>query len=139
MDDPIKALMNQLNPGIDAQAFLSRWVQQYVTLVTAIIDRKMQWANLDTLIRSGLDTVLSEPEFDRVGLSQDDKDRLMRAWYEPEPWPDTREGLERLKKKGYILATMSNASNRMQEKIAEKYPQTIGFSFPINNRRAENQ
>ena len=71
--------MNQLNSGIDAQAFLSRWVQQ----------------------------------------SEDDKGRLMRAWYEPEPWPDTREGLERLKNKGYILATMSNASIRMQKIISE--------------------
>jgi len=71
------------------------------------LDRARQdpaWRDLDTLQRETLDGVLAAR-----GLSPPaaDRDTLVRGWRQLRPWPDTRDGLGRLRR-GHITATLSN-------------------------------
>jgi 2-haloacid dehalogenase len=44
-----------------------------------------------------------------TGLSEEETDHLNRAWHRLDPWPDSVEGLTRLKSK-YIIGTLSNGN-----------------------------
>ena len=71
------------------------------------LDRARQdpaWRDLDTLQHETLDGVLA-----RHGLSLPaaGRDTLVRGWRQLRPWPDTRDGLDRLRRR-HITATLSN-------------------------------
>lgn len=63
-----------------------------------------QWQNLDVLQARTLADVLARH---RVTLPADEQARLVRAWRELPPWPDSRSGLAALRKR-FITATLSN-------------------------------
>src|SRR5215475_13371519 len=62
------------------------------------------WRDLDTLQRGTLDTVLAGRG---LALPAADRDALVRGWRQLRPWPDTRDGLARLRRR-QITATLSN-------------------------------
>jgi 2-haloacid dehalogenase len=63
-----------------------------------------EWVTLDVLHREALDDVLAE-----LGLALDgpERDTLTHAWHRLDPWPDTVEGLTRLKRR-WVIAPCSN-------------------------------
>jgi len=123
LNGTIKKGITGLDATIDGVLFARRWREQYSQLLDAFQDGKIPWLDLDTLMRRGLEEVL--PEFNLADAPSETKDKLIDAWYHPEPWPDTKNALERLRKKGYTMATMSNATLTMQREIAK----TIGIDF----------
>ena len=62
---------------------------------------------LDDLHRESLLELLSE--FDIEVLSEAEIDHFNRAWHRLRPWPDSVEGLNRMKRK-FILGTLSNGN-----------------------------
>jgi 2-haloacid dehalogenase len=62
------------------------------------------WRDLDSLQRGTLDTVLAGRG---LVLPAADGDTLVRGWRQLRPWPDTRDGLARLRRR-HITATLSN-------------------------------
>jgi 2-haloacid dehalogenase len=70
---------------------------------------------LDVLHREGLDEALAAvgagggAEADLAGLGPDDRDELSLAWHRLPPWPDTVEGLTRLRRLGPV-APCSNGN-----------------------------
>jgi 2-haloacid dehalogenase len=62
------------------------------------------WRDLDAIHRDTLDGVLARHS---VSLPAADQETLVRGWRRLRPWPDSREGLERLRR-GHITATLSN-------------------------------
>ncbi len=62
------------------------------------------WRDLDSLQRITLDEVLAGSNVD---LSAADRESLVRGWRQLRPWPDSRDGLERLRRK-FVTATLSN-------------------------------
>jgi len=54
-----------------------------------------------------LDRLLKE--FGIAGLSEEEKDHWNRVWHRLKPWPDSVEGLTRLKRK-YVIAPLSNGN-----------------------------
>lgn len=62
------------------------------------------WRDLDSLQRETLTGVLSRRG---VGLSAADREGLVNGWRQLRPWPDSREGLDRLRR-GHVTATLSN-------------------------------
>jgi 2-haloacid dehalogenase len=62
------------------------------------------WRDLDSLQRSTLDEVLARRN---VELSAADRDSLVLGWRQLRPWPDSRDGLDRLRRK-FVTATLSN-------------------------------
>jgi len=71
------------------------------------LDRVRQdaaWRDLDAVHRETLDDVLARHG---VSLSGADREALVRGWRQLRPWPDSRAGLERLRR-GHVTATLSN-------------------------------
>lgn len=62
------------------------------------------WRDLDSLQRETLDSVLAGHG---IQLSATETKSLVRGWRQLRPWPDSREGLERLRRR-HITATLSN-------------------------------
>ena len=63
-----------------------------------------EWRDLDSLQRETLAAVLARHAIDLPAGSQE---ALVRGWRQLQPWPDTRAGLDRLRR-GHITATLSN-------------------------------
>jgi 2-haloacid dehalogenase len=73
------------------------WRGQYQPQLETVRSGARPWTTLDVLHREALD-----------GLVQvDDPDELTRVWHALDPWPDTVEGLSRLKRR-YVIAPCSN-------------------------------
>ncbi len=71
------------------------------------LDRARQdaaWRDLDSLQRETLSDVLARHG---VALPDADAETLVGGWRQLRPWPDSREGLDRLRRK-YVTATLSN-------------------------------
>ena len=62
------------------------------------------WRDLDAVHRDTLDECL---ERRATPLPGEHRDTLVRGWRQLRPWPDSRDGLERLRA-GYVTATLSN-------------------------------
>src|SRR5215472_1286049 len=62
------------------------------------------WRDLDAVHRDTLDGALARHN---VCLPAADREALVRGWRQLRPWPDSREGLDRLRRK-HVTATLSN-------------------------------
>jgi len=63
------------------------------------------WRDLDSLQRETLTGVLSRRG---IRLPAADRESLVRGWRQLRPWPDSRDGLDRLRRH-HVTATLSNA------------------------------
>ena len=68
---------------------------------------ELPWTKLDQLHRMTLDTLI--PRFGLESLSEAERDELNRAWHQLPPWPDTVEGLTRLRRR-FVITTLSNGN-----------------------------
>jgi 2-haloacid dehalogenase len=93
-----------LLPGVDAGAFASQWRERYLPSMAEVREGRREWAYLDTLHRESLDDLL-----ERNGPDPDDgiRRRLVRAWHRLPAWPDSVDGLARLREQ-YTVAALSN-------------------------------
>ncbi|HTZ22500.1 MAG TPA: haloacid dehalogenase type II [Streptosporangiaceae bacterium] len=62
------------------------------------------WRDLDAVQRDTLDDCL---ERHATSLTGEQREALVRGWRRLRPWPDSRDGLERLRSR-YLTATLSN-------------------------------
>jgi 2-haloacid dehalogenase len=87
------------------ETFADDWRAQYQPQLETVRSGRRPWVDLDVLHRIGLDIVLSD-----VAHFVPDRFRttLVRAWHRLDPWPDTVEGLTRLKAT-HIIGPCSNA------------------------------
>ena len=86
------------------EAFADAWRAEYQPQLETVRDGSRPWVNLDVLHRIGLDKVLGDLEVD---LDEPARAMLVKAWHALDPWPDTVEGLTRLKQR-HIIAPCSN-------------------------------
>lgn len=91
----------------DWTAFADAWRQRYQPAMEEIRGGRRPFTKLDDLHRENLVEVLSE--FEVQGLDCEAIDHLNRAWHRLDPWPDSVEGLQRLKR-DYILGSLSNGN-----------------------------
>ena len=92
---------------VDWAKFADAWRGQYRPNMQRVMNHELPWTNLDALHRMALDELLKE--FGVTSLSEDEKVHLNRVWHRLQPWPDSVEGLTRLKQR-YILGTLSNGN-----------------------------
>jgi 2-haloacid dehalogenase len=102
-----RALGRENDIDADWEAFADAWRGKYQPSMSRVRDGEIPWVNLDSLHRASLDELLEE--FGITSLDEQEKDHLNRAWHRLRPWPDSVEGLTRLKHR-YILATLSNGN-----------------------------
>ena len=76
---------------------------------------EIPWTKLDDLHRMILEDLLKQYKIE--GLSEEEKVNWAHVWRRLKPWPDSVEGLSRLKKK-YIISPMSNGNVALMTNLA---------------------
>lgn len=101
---------------LDWYAFAEAWRGRYQPALEQIRSGARPWVSLDVLHRENLVELLAQ--FAITGLTEAEIDDLNLAWHHLDPWPDTVEGLIRLKRK-FILATLSNGNIALMVDMAK--------------------
>ena len=91
--------------SVDAGAFADAWRSKYLPYLLRIRNGEMPWQVLDGVHRASLRELASELSLQ--SLTEADLDRLVHAWHHLPAWPDSVEGMSRLRP-GYVLTTLSN-------------------------------
>ena len=104
----------ELGLDVDPGEFALAWRAGYQPAMREVMDRG-EWVILDVLHRRILDRVLDDfgidlPEAGRVELN--------RVWHRLDPWPDSVEGLTRLKSK-YMVSSLSNGNIGLLAEMAK--------------------
>ena len=109
--------------GIEADwvRFAEDWRGLYQPSLSQVRDGERPWAPLDDLHRESLCTLLDKlgVAVGDGGVSDEAVDDLNRAWHRLDPWPDTVEGLARLKRR-FVLATLSNGNVALIVNMAKR-------------------
>ena len=92
---------------VDWPAFADAWRAGYAPAMDRTRGAGSAWADIDTLHRQILDTLL--PRFGLSALSEDERGQLNRVWHRLMPWPDAVGGLNRLRGR-YVIGTLSNGN-----------------------------
>ena len=95
-----------LPPHVDSYAFADRWRSLYQPAMEQVRSGARDFTRLDDLHRESLRTVLSEFE---ITLPDEEVSALNFAWHRLEPWPDSVDGIGRLKSR-FIVAPLSNGN-----------------------------
>lgn len=112
----VQELAKQKGRTLDGAKFADAWRAGYAPSMNRVRSGDLPWTKLDALHRMTLDRILGEFKFD--GLSEAEKMSLNRAWHRLSPWPDSVEGLARLKKK-FIIAPLSNGNISLMTDMAK--------------------
>jgi 2-haloacid dehalogenase len=99
------AAANAARAGLEADwaAIVDDWRRAYRPALDEVL-RGAAWRDLDSLQRDTLRHVLARHG---VRLPADDQETLVRGWRQLRAWPDSRDGLDRLRRR-YVTATLSN-------------------------------
>ena len=106
-----------LYPQVDANAFALAWRDGYQPAMQRVRSGELGWTRIDELHRIILDGLL--PRFGLAHLSEAERQHLNRVWHRLEPWPDTLEGLQRLKRH-YTITTLSNGNIGLLTNMAKR-------------------
>ena len=99
----------------DWNDFTDQWRGYYYTWTAEIGQGKRQYLSIDYIHRIGLDHLAEEFG---LPLSDEEKTSLLQAWRHLDPWPDSVEGLTRLKKK-FIISPLSNSDFGMMTEMSK--------------------
>ena len=102
--------------NVDGIEFAMEWRKLYQPQMEKVRSGELPFTKLDVLHRIGLDNLFQR--YGIGGISEEETDYLNRAWHRLDPWPDSVEGLTRLKKK-FILATQSNGNIALMVNMAK--------------------
>lgn len=109
--------MSQLHPHVDGDAFARAWRDGYRPAMARVMRGDLGWTRVDELHRMILDDIL--PRFGLQGMPEADRAHLNRAWHRLDAWPDSVEGLTRLKRR-YTLCTLSNGNIGLLTNMAKR-------------------
>lgn len=100
----------------DWARFADDWRGGYVPAMDRVRRGELPWTRLDDLHRHRLVELL-----DQAGISVADGeiDDLNRAWHRLDPWPDSVEGLTRLKQR-FVITTLSNGNVSLLTNMAKR-------------------
>jgi 2-haloacid dehalogenase len=103
---PVVRAGRELDPSVDWGALVPGWRRLYRERLTAIAAGTTPWVSTDTVYREGLDRLLAEHNLSGQ-VDATARDRLTLAWHRLDPWPDSVEGLARLRRR-YVTAPLTN-------------------------------
>ena len=104
-------------PGVDGDAFARAWRAGYKPAMARVMSGELGWTLIDDLHRMILDQIL--PDFGMGHLGEDERRDLNRVWHRLDAWPDSVEGLTRLKRK-YTICTLSNGTIGLLTNMAKR-------------------
>ncbi len=100
----------------DWTALTDAWRAGYQPAMDKVRSGALGWTHIDVLHRMVLDELLAK--FKITGLSEADKDHVNKAWHRLNGWPDSSEGLTRLKRK-FVISTLSNGNTSLLVNMAK--------------------
>ena len=106
----------EMGLDVDGAEFALAWRAGYQPAMKEVMD-KGEWVILDKLHRRILDRVLDD--FDLGGMDEASRYHLNRVWHRLDPWPDSVEGLSRLKQR-YLISTLSNGNIGLLAEMAKR-------------------
>jgi 2-haloacid dehalogenase len=109
--------MAQLHPDVDGAAFALAWRAGYKPAMARVMKGELGWTLIDDLHRIILDGIL--PQFGLGHLDGEQRRHLNRVWHRLAPWPDSVEGLTRLKRK-FTICTLSNGNIGLLTNMAKR-------------------
>ncbi|TAJ41274.1 MAG: haloacid dehalogenase type II [Reyranella sp.] len=95
---------------IDWGALSSDWRGLYRAVLDQIIAGERPWLRVDRIYRETLDTLLEKHGLSAV-FTAAERDELNQIWSRLDAWPDSVEGLARLRRR-FVVSTLSNAGMR---------------------------
>ncbi|BBW99368.1 haloacid dehalogenase, type II [Mycolicibacterium moriokaense] len=101
----------------DWATFADNWRKGYLPAMDRVRRGELPWTRIDDLHRMILEELLRDAGITEV--SDADVDRLNRAWHRLDPWPDTVEGLTRLKER-FVITTLSNGNVSLLTNMAKR-------------------
>ena len=96
--------------------FTDRWRLGYKPTMDKVRKGGIPWTNLDDVHRLILEDLLQQYKIE--GLTEEEKSRWAHVWRRLKPWPDSVEGLTRLKQT-YIISPMSNGNVALMTNLAK--------------------
>ena len=102
--------------SIDWVEFADRWRMGYAPTMDKVRKGELPWTSLDELQLMILKSLLKDYKIE--GLSDEDKIDWAHVWRRLSPWPDSVEGLTRLKSR-YIISPMSNGNVALMVHLAK--------------------
>jgi 2-haloacid dehalogenase len=93
--------------AIDWAALSAAWRGLYRDVLDQIIAGARPWLRVDRIYRETLDTLLEQHGLAAL-FSAAERDEINLVWSRLEAWPDSVEGLGRLRRR-FVVATLSNA------------------------------
>ena len=112
----VKREIEAMSLGVDGGEFALAWRAGYQPAMAEVM-QKGEWVILDVLHRRILDRVLAE--FGLDDMDDATRKHLNRVWHRLDPWPDSVEGLTRLKSK-YLISTLSNGNIGLLAEMAKR-------------------
>lgn len=92
---------------IDWNILSFEWRELYRKMLDEVISSQRPWIRVDHIYRQSLDTLLENKKLS-LSFSSAERDQLNSIWNRLDPWPDSIEGLSRLRQK-FVTSTLSNA------------------------------
>jgi 2-haloacid dehalogenase len=102
--------------NLDWVEFTDRWRMGYGPAMDKVRKGELPWTDLDHLQLMILEDLMAEYRIE--GLSAAEKLDWAHVWRRLRPWPDSVEGLTRLKK-SHIIAPMSNANVALMVRLSK--------------------
>ncbi len=109
--------MQALYPAVDASAFALAWRKGYQPAMARVMRGEQGWTLIDDLHRGILDEIL--PRFGLAHLPEAERQHLNRVWHRLDAWPDSVEGLTRLKRR-FTITTLSNGNIGLLTHMAKR-------------------
>ena len=114
---PFLARVNRTD--IDPHRFADGWRKRYQPALEEVRSGRRPFVILDTLHREALEDLLRHNAIDPATLDDATLDDLTHAWHRLDPWPDSVEGLTRLKAR-YPIVTLSNGNIALMLDMARR-------------------
>ena len=112
----VQMIAKKYNIELNADDFADAWRAEYQPAMEQIRSKKRSFTILDILHLENLKKIA--PRFNLNNLSNEDLNFLVSAWHRLPGWPDSSQGLNKLKKK-FILATQSNGNIALMVNMAK--------------------
>lgn len=103
----------------DAHSFADAWRGRYQTSMEPIRRGTRPFTRLDVLHRENLIDTFAQRGIDARRFADDEIDELNHAWHRLDPWPDSVEGLARLREYGLVVP-LSNGNILLLANMAKR-------------------
>lgn len=109
--------VDSMNLDVDGDAFALAWRAGYKPAMQRVMAGELGWTLVDDLHRIILDDVLDR--FKISHLSEEQKRHLNKVWHRLDAWPDSVQGLTRLKSR-YTICSLSNGNIGLLTNMAKR-------------------